>query len=236
MKNKSMLDTAMILAAGFGKRLMPLTGNTPKALVEYKGKPMVYHVIRKLESSGIKKIVINTHHLAHKMNEYFANNSFNSDITLIHETRILGTGGAIKNAGELLKGTGNFLVYNADVDSDIDLQKMNVTHLENKALATLAVKERSTSRYLLKDGENNLLGRTENDIEVFYRESRKEYFKTAFCGIHIISEDIFEYFPNNENFDIIPEYLKLINNGKTIKVYEIGDAKWFDIGSQVIET
>ena len=92
----------MILAAGYGKRLMPLTEYTPKALVEYKGKPIIYHVIRKLENSGLRKIIINTHHLANKMNEYFANNSFNSEITLIHETNLLGTGGAIKNAGDFL--------------------------------------------------------------------------------------------------------------------------------------
>jgi NDP-sugar pyrophosphorylase family protein len=108
MKSKKLLDTAMILAAGFGTRLKPLTESIPKALVEFNGEPMVYHVIKKLESFGIRKIVLNTHHLAGKINDYFANNSFDAEIILVHEEKILGTGGAIKNAENLLNRSGNF--------------------------------------------------------------------------------------------------------------------------------
>jgi NDP-sugar pyrophosphorylase family protein len=236
MKSKSLLDTAMILAAGFGTRLKPLTENTPKALVEYKGKPMIFHVIKKLESFGIKKIVINTHHLAGKINEYFAANRFDSEIFLVHEEDILGTGGGIKNAEKLLKGAENFLVYNADVSSGINIQEMFGFHLAAGAIATLAVKNRITGRYLLRDSMNNLVGRTENGNDIVYRKSDREYSRIAFCGIYILNEGIFEYLPAGKSIDIIPEFMKLAESKRKIKLFDIGNASWQDLGNQVIET
>ncbi len=235
MKSKTLLNTAMILAAGFGTRLKPLTESIPKALVEYNGKPMVYHVIKKLESFGIKKIVLNTHHLAGKINDYFANNSFDAEIILVHEEMILGTGGAIKNAKNLLNSPGNFLVYNVDVDSGIDIQLMFEHHKMSSAIATLAVKNRITSRYLLTNEENILIGRTENGKEIFYREPEGYYLKTAFCGISILNDEIFSYLPENKYFEIIPEFMKLVNKRKLIRVFDIGDTYWSDLGKQVIE-
>ena len=114
MKNPE-VKKAFILAAGLGTRLKPLTENLPKALVPFKGKPMIENVISKLNRAGINDILINTHHRADKMEEYFANRSGNENITLIHEAQILGTGGAIKNAEKHLSDTEAFLVYNTDV-------------------------------------------------------------------------------------------------------------------------
>ena len=97
MENK-FSKTAFILAAGFGTRLQPYTDSLPKALVPYKGKPMIENVITKLVEYGYNRILINTHHLYRKMEDYFSQRQGNENIILIHEEKILGTGGALKNA------------------------------------------------------------------------------------------------------------------------------------------
>lgn len=235
MKNELQLNTAMILAAGFGTRLKPLTDVTPKALVVYDGRPMIYHVIKKLEGFGIGRIIINIHHLADKLIEYFDKNKFGPEIILLKEEKILGTGGAIKNAEQLLRGSGNFIVHNADVNSAIDLKNMFGLHIESDSFATLAVKKRNTSRYLLADSSNELIGRTEDGKEVFYRQSLGDYYRTAFCGISILNEKIFEYLPPVKKYDIIPEIMKLVEIRKKITVFDIGEVDWQDMGNQIID-
>jgi NDP-sugar pyrophosphorylase family protein len=153
----------------------------------------------------------------------------------VHEEKILGTGGAIKNAENLLNRSGNFLVYNVDVDSGINIQLMFEHHKMSGAIATLAVKNRITRRYLLTNEENILIGRIENGKEIFYCESEGKNLKTAFCGISILNDEIFSCLPENKYFDIIPEFMKLVNRRKLIRVFDIGDTYWNDLGKQVIE-
>jgi len=230
--NEYNIKKAFILAAGFGTRLKPLTEKLPKALVPYKGRPMIENVISKLISFGIDDIVINTHHHADKMEEYFSSRSGSGNITLLHETEILGTGGALKNAQKELMESENFLVYNTDVDCDLNLDDFCIFHFENKGIATLCVQERRTSRYLICDKAGKLIGRTENGKNVFYSEVTEEFRLTAFCGIHIMNKDIFSYFPEIElNFDIIPVYMSLVKDSKQIFTYDISGVQWRDLGT-----
>lgn len=230
--SKCKIKKALILAAGFGTRLKPLTDNLPKALIPYKGRPMIENVISKLTSYGINEIVINTHHHADRMEDYFSSRSGNEKITLIHEAEILGTGGALKNAERELIGSENFLVYNTDVDCEVNLEEFIKFHQENAGIATLCVQERETSRYLICDIAGKLIGRTENGQKVFYSEISKEYRLMAFCGIHMLNDEIFGYFPENEsNFDIIPIYMSLIKNNKPINYFDISSVNWKDLGT-----
>lgn len=232
MKNEG-LRKAMILAAGFGTRLRPLTDNTPKALVEYEGEPMIRRVIRKLESGGIEEIVINTHHHADKMKEYFSLNSFDAKITLIHESEILGTGGAIKNAKKELAGADYFLIYNADVDSDMSIAEMMQYHIKHKSMATLAVMNRETKRPLIVGDHDRIIGRTADGKELIYSQKYEHSKRAAFSGIHIISSEIFELFPSKDNFDIVLFYMDAISRGKSIGAFDISGYSWKDLGTDV---
>jgi len=232
---KPKITTAFILAAGFGTRLMPLTENLPKALVSYKGKPMIENVISKLKSFGITDFYINTHHHADKMEEYFSGRKGDEQVTLIHEKEILGTGGALKNAAEYLSGVENFFLYNTDIDSDIDLAELESFHLTFNSLATLCVQSRKTSRYLLcSNVDNTLIGRTENGVERSYSSDKIkhiDYTLKAFCGIHTINNGIFNYLESEENsFDIIPFYMKLIKNCQKLSTFDISESYWKDLG------
>lgn len=225
-----MLKKAMILAAGFGTRLMPLTEKIPKALIKHKGKPMMENVILKLINSGISEIIINTHYLSQQVENYFNENKFGVTVKLIHEDKILGTGGAIKNARIYLEDEEDFLVYNVDVDCQIDLNNFYAFHKSADSLASLAVKKRNTARPLIIDDNNNLAGRTVDGRDTIFTDKTLQLSKTAFCGIHIISSEIFNFFPSENNFDIMPVYVSALKNGKIIKCFDIGDIFWQDLG------
>lgn len=231
MKNPE-VKKALILAAGLGTRLKPLTDYLPKALVPFNGKPMIENVINKLTRAGINNILINTHHHADKMEEYFADRSGNEKITLLHETRILGTGGAIKNAEKHLSDTDAFLVYNTDVDCEVDIKDYIHFHFTKNAIATLCVQERKTSRYLICNEIGKLIGRTENGQIVIYGKKSEIIFTKAFCGIHIINRGIFSFLnQKKDNFDIIPEYMKILKKNEEIMIYDITGTYWKDLGT-----
>lgn len=227
------IDTAMILAAGYGSRLKHLTNDIPKALVEYKGRPMIENVIRKLELAGIKNIIINTHHHYEKMMKYFNERKSSSNIHLIYEKEILGTGGAIKNAKKYLSSSNDFLIYNTDVDCEIDLYDFENSHFLENSIATLAVQDRKTSRFLLCDSGGVLLGRTENEKDIIYKnhsELNDSFAHKAFCGIHILSNTVFEHMSSEGYFDIIPLYMSMLKKGIKVFTYDISDISWKDLG------
>ncbi len=224
------IKKAMILAAGFGTRLKPLTDSCPKALVKVNGVPMIEIVINKLVKSGIEDIIINTHHFADKMEEFFSKHDYGVKIHLIYENEILGTGGGIKNAGELLKDSGSFIVHNVDVDSEIDFTKMEEFHFKNSPLAALAVKYRSTKRPLIVDAESNVIGRRSKNDFFRYRKPVGEESYPGFCGVHIISTEIFKEFTEIGFFDIFTAYFHMISERKKILAYDVLDSSWIDLG------
>lgn len=229
MENKN--TKAFILAAGFGTRLKPYTDNLPKALVTYKSKPMIENVISRLSIAGFKEILINTHHFSEMMEKYFQNRVGEEKITLIHEPEILGTGGAVKNAESFLKNSDYVIIYNTDVDSDVPIELVVKTHIDTKAMATLCVQDRKTSRYLLTDTDGKLIGRTEGSIDKIYTLTNDKYVHKAFCGIHIINTEIFEFIqPFQYPFDIIPFYMQLVKIGKLLNTYDITGIYWKDLG------
>lgn len=225
------LDTAMILAAGFGTRLKPLTETTPKALIPYKGKPMIENVLSKLIGEGITKFVINTHYLSEQLEEYFNVNKFPADIKIIHEDEILGTGGGIKNASRHLKHVKNFLVYNVDVDSDVNIQEMYKHHMGKNNFVTLAVKKRETKRPLLFDENLNLIGNKNSEGEYNYTSYSGNINYYGFTGIHIISTEIFNDFTETGFFDIFRAYFRHVKAGRHISGFDIKDTEWKDLGT-----
>jgi NDP-sugar pyrophosphorylase family protein len=152
---------AMILAAGLGTRLRPLTDTRPKALVEISGRTLLEITLTRLRTFGITEVIINVHHFADQILAYLhSKNNFNLRIEISHEDDLLlDTGGGLKKASWFfLEDTKNldepFLVHNVDVLSTIDFTQMLQFHKDHQALATLAVQSRPSSRQLLFD--NNL--------------------------------------------------------------------------------
>jgi NDP-sugar pyrophosphorylase family protein len=226
----------MVLAAGLGTRLQPLTDDRPKALVEVAGHTLLELALARLKSCGIVDVLINTHHFAEKVADYLAeHDNFGMHIEISREEILLDTGGGLKQAAHFFTGPGvpddPFLLHNVDVLSNINFDSMLRHHQESGALATLAVQDRPTSRYLLFDEAGRLRGRRSglNGAVEQVREAR-ELQARAFSGIHIISPRIINLLQEVGVFSIIPVYLRLASAGESIVSFPSDRFYWRDLG------
>lgn len=224
---------AMIFAAGLGTRLKPLTDNCPKALVEVNGTPLLEIVIRKLKHYGFNDIIVNVHHFADKIETFLeANHNFGINITISDERdELLDTGGGLKKTAPFFNDNQPFLVYNVDILSNINLKALYDYHTGTKALATLAVSNRNTSRYLLFDNDNTLSGwqNIKTNEAIIKRGQQKDLTPLAFSGIHIIDPKIFSLINQKGKFSITPLYLELAEK-HAIKGYIHTNDFWLDAG------
>lgn len=223
---------AMIFAAGLGTRLYPLTKDKPKALVEINGQPLLQTVLEKIIAAGITDIVVNVHHFSQLVKDYLASHSFEADIRISDETDfLLDTGGGLKFAEQLLKNADHILLHNVDIFSSIDLNRLIVNHIENRALATLAVKERSTSRYLIFDKKSMQLCGWENVKTGERLESRssRNPVKLAFSGIHVVSKEVFPMIPAGKKISMTPLYVEMAKT-QNIRGYLHQQDQWMDVG------
>jgi NDP-sugar pyrophosphorylase family protein len=226
---------AMILAAGLGTRLRPLTNDRPKALVEVAGRTMLEIALRRLKSAGVTAVIVNAHHFAGQIAEYLAaHGNFGMKIEISREEELLDTGGGLKKAAPFfLSGVAGepFLLHNVDVLSAIDLKQMLRFHLEHDALATLAVQDRATSRSLLFDAQGQLCGRRAGlDGPPEQVRPAAEVQALAFSGIHVLSPRIFALMTEQGAFSIIDAYLRLASEGEKIVAFPAGGAYWRDLG------
>jgi NDP-sugar pyrophosphorylase family protein len=223
---------AMIFAAGLGTRLYPITQSTPKALIKINNIPLIEIVIRRLMMFGYTEIIINIHHHADQIEQFVrSKNDFGIGIAFSDERdKLLDTGGGLKKASWFFDDGKTFLVHNVDVISNIDLGQLMERHIASKALATLAVKTRPSSRYLLFNSQNCLCGwenrKTEEKI-IVRRSAEIEPF--AFSGIQVISPEIFKYMKQEGKFSIIDVYLKLAAD-HIINSFEHNNSVWLDVG------
>lgn len=226
----------MVLAAGLGTRLRPLTDDRPKALVEVAGRTLLELTLLRLKSAGISDVIINTHHFADKVADYLsAHANFGMNIELSREEVLLDTGGGLKHAAHFFQNSEEpFLLHNVDVLSDIDFASMLRHHRNSGALATLAVQDRPTSRYLLFDESGRLCGRRSGpdspDTPIEQVRPARTLHARAFSGIHIISPRIFPLMHEDGVFSIIPVYLRLAAAGESIHSYPADQNYWRDLG------
>ncbi|HTS09873.1 MAG TPA: nucleotidyltransferase family protein [Candidatus Eisenbacteria bacterium] len=228
---------AMILAAGLGTRLRPLTDDRPKALVEVNGKTLLEITLRRLATFGIHDVIVNVHHFADLVIEFLQRNqSFGMRVEVSREDLLLDTGGGLKKAAWFFLENGDkekpFLLHNVDVISTIDFSQMLQSHEESGALATIAVKDRPSSRYLLFDEKNQLCGRRTagiaNDERIRPSEETHAY---AFCGIHVVSPRLLPMLDEKEAFSIIASYLRLAGQGQVISAFRADGYYWRDLGT-----
>lgn len=227
---------AMVLAAGLGTRLRPLTNDRPKALVEVAGRSLLEIAFARLREFGVREAIVNVHHYAEMVCEYLkARDNFGMRIEISREDILLDTGGGLKKAAWffLEGGAGEqtpFLLHNVDVMSTIDFARMMRFHTEQGALATLAVQERKTSRPLLFDGQGELCGRRIGDGQIESARAGEHADELAFAGIHAISPRIFSLLSEDGVFSIIPAYLRLAGLGEKIAGFRADEYKWRDLG------
>ncbi len=218
---------AMILAAGLGTRLRPLTDDRPKALVEVAGRTMLEITLERLRAFGVNEVIVNVHHFADMVIDYLqANRNFGMRIEISREDVLLDTGGGLKKAAWFFledSGDQSFLLHNVDVISTIDLARMVRFHVEQDALATIAVQARSTSRPLLFDGRGQFRGRAGTG-----KAPRLQ--SLAFSGIHAISPRIFDKLTESAVFSIIDSYVRLSAEGQKISAFRADEYYWRDLG------
>jgi NDP-sugar pyrophosphorylase family protein len=224
---------AMILAAGLGTRLLPLTRNIPKALVPFRQKPILEHLILRLKRAGITEIIINVHHFPEQIADFLKQNRFfDIRIEISFEEDLLDTGGGLKKAQWFFADGQPFLLHNVDVVSNLDLSKMSDYHRQKNGLATLAVRTRNTSRYLLFDTAERLIGWEDQSLQQkkITVPFSAEPLSFSFMGIQIISPGIFTQFPQAQKFSIITAYLDLAAQHKYIYAFNADRFSWADLG------
>jgi mannose-1-phosphate guanylyltransferase len=228
---------AMILAAGLGTRLRPLTDNRPKALVEVGGRTLLEITLSRLRVFGVREVIINVHHFAEMVVDYLKeNDNFGMRIEVSREEVLLDTGGGLKKAAHFFLENSSpsdepFILHNVDVISTIDLARMVRFHAECRALATLAVQDRETSRYLLFDQRLQLCGRQAGrDQAPEMVQAAHPTQALAFSGIHVISPRLFKMLTEEGVFSIITSYLRLASQGESIVAFRADEYYWRDLG------
>ena len=229
---------ALIFAAGLGTRLRPITDTMPKALVPVAGVPMLARVLCKLRDAGLDSFVVNVHHFAEQIERFLAENgNFGVPVAISREEREpLETGGGIRHAAPLLASpAGRFLVHNVDILSDLDVRWF-LAQDDPQSLATLLLIDAPADRYLLFDDEMRLVGwtnvRTGEVKSPFLPDfDPSKYRRYSFCGIHIVSEAVFDKMAAwPEKFSIIDFYLQQAAENK-IRGVLAPDLHLIDIGS-----
>ncbi len=224
---------AMLFAAGLGTRLKPLTDDKPKALVEIGGITLLERCIKQLIRNGICEIVINIHHFGDQIKDFLEQHqNFGLSISVSDESdALLDTGGAILKAKALLTGSDPILLINVDILTNLNFKKILDYHIQNRAFATLVVRQRSTSRYLLFNRQI-LVGwknKKSGEIKVSQPEKIANANEFAFSGIHIIQPELLDEITESGKFSIIDLYIRLAKSHK-ICAFVDSDSVWMDLG------
>lgn len=223
---------AMILAAGVGSRLRPLTDETPKALLAIGGVTMLEHVAGRLIRAGATELIVNAHHHADKLIRFIKDKkNFGISVEISREDVLLDTGGGLKKAAWFFSDGQPFLLHNVDVVSNIDLKAFCRAHIERGALATLAVQDRVSSRALMFHRDGRLCGHDDNGRFEWAGEPVDDALRLPFSGIHAISPALLSELRDEGPFSITRAYLRLAVAGEKILAYRCDDCYWADVGS-----
>jgi len=226
----------MILAAGLGTRLRPLTDGVPKALVAVAGVPMLERVARRLVAAGVHRLIVNAHHHADQIEAFVRDRAgFGVDTVVSREDPVpLETGGGLLHARPLFHSGAPFFLYNVDVITDFDLGALYADHLRLGSLVTLAVNDREPSRPLLFD-DLGLYGwadrRPGREATKAIREPVGASRDWGFAGVHVVDPAIFGLLTETGAFPIIPAYLRLAEAGHAIRPHDVTGAEWLEIGT-----
>ena len=217
--------SVFILAAGLGERLRPITNHIPKALLPVLGKPVLESVLEKVSALPATAIGINLHYKKEAIERWIRKSAFSDKVTLFPEDPVLGTGGALKNAEGFLKNSA-FLVHNADILSDIDLEKLIAAHNKSGNLATLAVHAFPEFNNLVIDDNGYLI-----EIGALCSLCRKPNSQLlAFTGIAAYAPEFLKVLPEGAS-SVVHAWTEAISSGQKIGTYHVSGCYWTDIGT-----
>lgn len=226
------ITRAMIFAAGLGTRLKPWTDHHPKALAVVNGKPLLQRNIEYLQQYGITDIIVNTHHFADQVVSFLeAHDHFGIHIEVSHEEGApLETGGGLQKASWFLQEANPFLVMNADILTDMDIDAMLAFHKEHDPLVTLAITGRQSSRAFLFDDSSRLCGwQNTNTGEEKKPVQAARYIPGAFSGIHLVNPHVFSLLSETGKFSLVDVYLRLAPT-QLIMGYDHSGSRLIDVG------
>lgn len=222
---------AMIFAAGLGTRFKPWTDKHPKALAVVNGKTLLQRNIEYLQQYDIRDVVVNVHHLPDQIIDSIEkNNGWGSTITISDESdELLDTGGGLLKAKSLLF-RDTILTLNVDILTEINLKHFLAHHQQENSLITLAVSERKTSRYLLFNKYNRMIGwRNKKTGEEKMVIQAKDVFEKAYSGLAIFQPQALDLIPQKGKFSLIDMYLSLAPQNK-IAAYDHTGERIIDVG------
>ncbi len=228
----------MILAAGFGTRLFPLTIDRTKPAIPFLGKPLVGYVAEYIAGFGVSDVVVNLHHQPQSVIKALGDGSdfgVKIDYT-IEEPRILGTAGALDNARQLLEHD-TFLVVNGKIITDIDIGSALETHRRTGAIATMVLKPNvKRERFTIVNTEGGLVTgfgdfASPATVEEIRDTEHEIEPPLMFSGIHILEPRVFDYIPRGVYSDIVPTfYDPALARGEKVAAH-VTDATWFELST-----
>jgi NDP-sugar pyrophosphorylase family protein len=215
----------LILAAGLGTRLRPLTNDRPKSLVEINGKTLLEITLQRMVNAGVKRCVVNVHYFGDMLIDFIRSHDWPCEVLISDERQLLlNTGGALKHAAHLFSGKAPILVHNVDILSDIDFHALERHHLDNGNMVTLCTSQRTTKRMLLFDKTGQLAGR--------YGEiDPTSLIQLAFSGVSMVSPDLFPLLPPDDHqYPAIDTYIELAKHHR-IGYFMHSPEHWLDVGT-----
>ena len=224
---------AVILAAGHGTRMKPLTDELPKVMLRLNNKPLIYYQIEWLKRYGINKIAINLHHLPEKIKVYLERNEFGVEIKYSFEDKILGTAGGVKKLKNFLKN-GTFLIFYGDNITNLDLNRLTVFHNKTRGIATICLHKPDKkiireSSVVNLDGKNRILKFIEKPDKMYINYSENIYSN---AGIYVMEPEILKFIPDNKFSDFGKDiFPKIISAGKKMFGFPLTDYFWREIGT-----
>jgi len=217
---------ALILAAGYGTRLRPYTEHTPKPLFTIAGRPLLDLIIGQLQEAGCRAVIVNTHHLHHKIEAFLRSQRYGLKVFTRYEPQILGTGGAIKNVADFWDDQP-FMVINADIVADIDLKEVYHAHCRLHPPATLVLCDNPVF--------NSVAVRQNKWVTGFYNPTQSAIMPPGnlltFTGIQVLEPQILNYIPENTFYSSIDAFKKILAEGRKLRAFITPKDRWQDIGT-----
>lgn len=222
---------AMILAAGLGTRLRPLTYDVPKALVDVGGEPVLDKVARRVIAAGADRVVVNVSPHADRIREHIEERDGWGVEVLVSEEPDgpLETGGGLLEAADLFRRDRPILIHNADILTDVDLDALYTAHTD-EVLATLAVRNAISDRYLIFD-DDGMVGYAYGGEEHRARDARGTERKRDYLGVMVVSPRLLDLMEEEGKFSIFTPYMRLIRAGERVAAFDAEGARWSDIGT-----
>ncbi len=212
---------ALVLAAGVGTRLRPLTDTKPKPLLPILNRPLLERTLEYLSRFSVDRVILNTHHLAEQIEAYIRSLKKGGfrELATRYEPVILNTGGGIVNTRDFFR-SDPFIVISGDILTDIDLKKVVDFHQSHNDPVTLVLHDYPELNQIKIDSNGRILKLKKGDVHGL-----------DFANIHILDQDVFRFLPSSGSFDITPAYQQIIDDGITIRGYVSQDHHWWNIGT-----